>query len=373
MDTQILKKAFEKNFKSHGELGASVSIWKDGEELFSMANGWMEKSSVSPWGGDTLVPFYSATKGLAAATVLLLLEENGLTPDDLVCRVWQRFPNNSATFSELLSHQCGLAALDKKVSVFEYGEVIEAIESQQANWDLGDGHGYHPRTYGFLLDEVVRQLTGSPLGEVFAERIARPLGLELWIGLPECEHSRVATLYPGKMDKNDLESGFYKEFNTQGSLVQRAFTSPRGLQGVHEMNKPAAWMSGLPSMGGVGTSKGLAKFYQAAIGAIPHFSEDVLEWMRTEVICGDDRVLMTPTRFSCGFQLDPLGADGKKIRHNYGDSINAFGHPGAGGSHAFGDPSTGVSFAYTMNQMDLSVLPGVKCTSLIEALRQALA
>jgi len=85
-------------------------------------------------------------------------------------------------------------------------------------------------------------------------------------------------------------------------------------------------------------------------------------------VTGDDRILMTPTRFSCGFQLDPLDENGNKIRHNYGKGMHAFGHPGAGGSHAFGDPDTGISYAYIMNQMDLSVLPGAKSTGIIEAL-----
>ncbi|MFD2275789.1 serine hydrolase domain-containing protein [Rubritalea spongiae] len=369
MQLDVLEQTFKKNFAERGELGASVSVWKDGEEILNLAQGWCEREQVKPWVAETMVPFYSATKALASATLLMLLDENGLTPEDLVCRVWPNFPNSSATFAELMSHQCGLAALDQKASVFEYDAVIAAIEAQEPNWELGDGHGYHPRTFGFLLEEPVRVLSGRPLGEVFHERIAELLELDLWIGLPESEFDRVATLYPGKMEKSDLESGFYKEFNQQGTLVRQAFSSPSGLQGVHEMNKPKAWQSGLPAMGGVGTASSLAKFYQAAIGAIPFFSEDVLGWMKTPVVTGDDRILMTPTRFSCGFQLDPLDADGAKVRQNYGKGMQAFGHPGAGGSHAFGDPETGVSFAYIMNQMDLSVLPGAKSSSLIEALR----
>ncbi|MGJ8671846.1 serine hydrolase domain-containing protein [Rubritalea sp.] len=368
MQLDDLKQTFWKNFEERGELGASVSVWKDGEEVLNLASGWCEREHVKPWTAETIVPFYSATKALASATLLMLLDENGLTPEDLVCRVWANFPDSSATFAELMSHQCGLAALDQKASVFDYDAVIAAIETQEPNWDLGDGHGYHPRTFGFLLEEPVRMLTGQRLGEVFRERIAEPLDLELWIGLPESEFDRVATLYPGKMEKSDLESGFYKEFNRQGTLVRQAFSSPSGLQGVQEMNKPVAWQSGLPSMGGVGTAQGLAKFYQAAIGAIPFFSEDVLGWMRTPVVMGDDRILMTPTRFSCGFQLDPLDENGEKIRQNYGKGMHAFGHPGAGGSHAFGDPDTGISFAYIMNQMDLSVLPGAKSSSLIQEL-----
>ncbi|MEO1857314.1 MAG: serine hydrolase domain-containing protein [Rubritalea sp.] len=368
MDLEAVKLAFRKNFAEHGELGASVSIWKEGVEVLNLADGWCERDEVRPWNSATIVPFYSATKALASATLLMLLEENGLSPDDLVCRVWTNFPNSSATFSELLSHQCGLAALDQKSSVFDHEEVISAIEAQESNWELGDGHGYHPRTFGFLVEEPVRILTDKRLGAVFRERIADPLGLELWIGLPASEFSRVATLYTGKMDKSDLLSGFYKEFNQSGTLVRQAFSSPRGLQGVHEMNTPKAWQSGLPAMGGIGTAQSLAKFYQAAIGAIPLFSDEVLEWMRTPVVTGDDRILMTPTRFSCGFQLDPLDENGDKVRRNYGEGLHAFGHPGAGGSHAFGDPDSGISYAYIMNQMDLSVLPGAKSSAIIQAL-----
>lgn len=367
MNVEAVQQIFRENFETRGELGASVSVWKDGVEVLNLASGWCEREQQRPWTAKTLVPFYSATKGLASATLLMLLDENGLTPDDLVCRVWDSFPNSAATFAELMSHQCGLSALDQQASVYDYGAVIAAIEAQQPNWPVGDGHGYHPRTYGFLLDHPVRILTGKTLGDVFREKIAQPLALDLWIGLPESEFGRVAQLYPGKMDKSDLESGFYKEFNQSGTLVKRAFSSPKGLHGVHEMNTPKAWTSGLPAMGGVGTAQSLAKFYQAAIGVIPLFSGDVLEWMRTPLVMGEDKVLMTPTCFTCGFQMDPLDDGGEKIRHNYGKGMQAFGHPGAGGSHGFGDPESGLSFAYTMNQMDLSVLPGAKSTGIIQA------
>lgn len=360
--------AFEGNFLCRGELGASLSIWKDGVEVVNLANGWCEREKKRQWTVDTLAPVYSATKGPASATLLMVLEENGLGPDDLVRRVWDGFPVPQATFSELLSHQCGLTALDTKASIFEYDAVISAIESQQPNWTLGDGHGYHPRTFGFLIEHPVRILTGKSLGEVWRERIADPLELDFWIGLPEEEFPRVARLYTGKMDKSDLEDGFYKEFNKEGSLVKQAFASPRGLHAVHEMNTPAAWTSGLPAMGGIGTARALAKFYQAAIGKIPLFSDDLCKWFSTPVVSGGDRILMTQTRFSCGFQLDPVDVGGRKIRHHYGGSLSGFGHPGAGGSHAFGDPETGYSFAYTMNQMELSVLPGAKSLELIDAL-----
>ncbi len=366
-DLEKVIACFENNFISHGELGASVSVWQHGEEILNLAHGWCEKEKQRAWTSETLVPVYSATKGPASAVLLRELEKNGLTPESRVVQVWSDFPNDSASFEEMMSHQCGLSGLDQAASVYDFDAVISAVEAQEPSWDLGDGHGYHPRTYGFLLDQCVRLLSGDTLGEIWHKEIAQVLGIDLFIGLPDSEFSRVAKLYPGKMDKSELDSGFYKEFNQPGSLVKRAFSSPKGLHAVHEMNTPQAWQSGLPAMGGVATASALAKFYQACIGNIEFFSEDVMEWMRQSQSMGDDKVLMTPTHFSCGFQKDPLDEQGQKLRKHYGESLSAFGHPGAGGSHALGDPESGLSFAYTMNQMDLSVLPGEKSSRMIAA------
>ena len=366
-----LKRAFEKNFAQRGELGASVSVWQHGEELLSLGQGWCEREQQRPWTEETLVPFYSTTKGLSAATLLMVLEENDLKPDDLVCQFWENFPLKNGTIGQLMSHRLGLAALDTKASVWDHDEVIRAVEEQEENWPLTEevsSHGYHPRVLGFIQDEMVRKLTGKRLGEVWREKIAEPLQLEAWIGLPESEFSRVAFLYPGKMDKSDLDTGFYKELNTPGSLVKRAFSSPQGLHSVREMNEPRAWQSGLTSMGGVGTARAVAKFYQAACGAIEFFSPQILGWMTGIRSSGDDKILIAPTAFSCGFQLDPLDGYGRKMRYHYGVSRRAFGHPGAGGSHAFGDPDSGISFAYVMNQMELSPLPQAKCLDMVKAL-----
>jgi len=282
--------------------------------------------------------------------------------------VWEKFPVAGATIAQMMSHQLGLAALDEKVDIWDHEAVISAIERQSPNWDLSEGgHGYHPRTFGFLLEEMVRQLDGRSLGDVWWSEIAEPLGLDLWIGLPESEAGRVAKLYPGKMNKGDLQSAFYQELNKAGSLVSRAFFSPRGLHSVREMNEMRMYQAGFPAMGGIGTARAVAKFYQVAGGVIPFFSSDVLKWIRKMQSCGEDRVLKARTAFSCGFQMDPVGDDGKKERFHYGRSVQAFGHPGAGGSHAFFDPESGCSFAYVMNQMELSPLPSQKTLDLVDA------
>lgn len=364
-----LLSVFEENFRTRGELGASVSVWWRGEEILSVAQGWCEKEQSRPWTEGTLVPVYSATKGPSVATLLLALDSRGLGPSTLVREVWPAFPVEEATFAHLLSHQCGLAALDRRASVWDHAEVVAALEAQVPAWRPGQGHGYHPRTFGALLEECVRRVSGKPLGTVWREEIADPLGLEFWIGLPEEQWSRVAKLYPGKAGVEDFQSGFYREFNTEGTLSRRAFGSPRGLHSVQEMNDPKAWSAGLPAMGGVGTASALAKFYQAAIGAIESpLNERVRQALGEMQVSGDDKVLIQPTAFSCGCQLDPLDASGRKVRELYGPSTTAFGHPGAGGSHALGDPDSGVSFAYVMNQMELSVLPGRKSVDMVQAL-----
>ena len=360
---------FEENFRARGELGASVSVWWRGEEVLSAAEGWCEKEHQRRWTTHTLVPVYSATKGPASATLLMALDARGLGPETPVCEVWPGFPLAEATFGDLLSHQCGLAALDRRASLWEHSEVVDAIEAQLPAWRPGEGHGYHPRTFGALLEEPLRRLTGRSLGQEWREMIAAPLGLDFWIGLPEKERLRVARLYPGKAAAEDLQSGFYKEFNAEGTLTRRAFGSPRGLQSVQEMNDPKAWSAGFPAMGGVGTASALAKFYQAAIGAIDSpLGENVKRALATVRSSGEDRVLIQPTAFSSGCQLDPLDGEGRKSRELYGPSVRAFGHPGAGGSHALGDPDSGVSFAYVMNQMELSVMPGSKTIGLVKAL-----
>jgi CubicO group peptidase (beta-lactamase class C family) len=360
---------FERNFRDRGELGASVSVWWGGNEILSLGHGWCEREQLRPWSENTLVPVYSATKVPAAATLLLALERRGLNEETPVREVWPEFPVVQASFAEMLSHQCGLAALDHRADVFAHDDVVDAVEEQVPAWFPGDGHGYHPRTFGVLLEEPVRRLTGMSLGEYWRMEIARPLGIDFWIGLPETEWPRVARLYPGKVGKDELVDAFYKHMTTSGSYTRRAFSSPHGLHAIHEMNEPRAWSAGLPSMGGVSTASALAKFYQVAIGAIEGpLSPHVLHALATARSAAEDRVLLRPTVFTCGAQMDPVDGEGRKIRHIYGPSKLAFGHPGAGGSHGLADPSSGVSFAYVMNQMNLSVMPGDKCVEMVDAL-----
>lgn len=364
-----IERVFEQNFAEQRELGASVSVYWRGEEVLSLARGHTDREKSRAWNERTLVPVYSATKGPAAATLLLALARHGLDETTPVREVWPHFPLDAAAFSHLLSHQCGLAALDQSSSVWDHESVVKAIEAQCPAWVPGSGVGYHPRTFGALLDECVRRLTGLTLGVYWQREIAGPMGWECWIGLPESQWSRVAQLVPGRAEKGDVEQGFYKEFMTAGTMTRRAFLSPGGLHAVQEMNDPKAWAAGFPAMGGVATARSLALFYQAAMGCIESpLTPSVQHALQRKQLQGEDQVLLQTMSFTCGCQQDPVTAEGHKMRHLYGPDQRAFGHPGAGGSHAFGDPASGLSFAYVMNQMALSVMPGTRSTAMVDAL-----
>ena len=369
MALAAVENAFERNFAEHHELGASVCVYWRGEEVLHLAHGFADREKTRAWGENTLVPVYSATKAPSAATLLVALERRGLNETTPVREVWSHFPVAEATFAHLLSHQCGLAALDQPSSIWEHGNVVKAIEAQIPAWRPGTGLGYHPRTFGALLDECVRRLTSESLGNYWQREIAQPMGWEFWIGLPEREWSRVATLVPGRAEKGDVDQGFYKEFMTAGTMTRRAFLSPSGLHAVQEMNDSRAWSAGFPAMGGVGNARSLAQFYQAAIGVIESpLSPSIQHALQRKQTQGFDAVLLQEMAFTCGCQQDPLTLQGEKMRHLYGPNQKAFGHPGAGGSHAFGDPATGLSFAYVMNQMALSVMPGPRSTAMVDAL-----
>jgi CubicO group peptidase (beta-lactamase class C family) len=362
-------KVFEENFSQGLELGASVSVWWQGQEVWNHGQGWADRARTRAWNEQTLVPVYSATKAAAAAALLTALQSKGLNERTAVREVWPHFPVEGATFAQMMSHQCVLAALDRKVSVWDFAAVIEAVEAQRPAWLPGEGVGYHPRTLGFLYDHCVRRLTGVSLGEWWWTTIAQPAGWEFWIGLPEAQHHRVAELMPGRAQQGDAESGFYKEFMSEGTMTRRAFFSPTGLHAVQEMNQPQAWSAGFPAMGGIGTARALAQFYQACMGyGEGVFDESVRHALQERQVQGDDLVLLQKAAFTCGCQMDPCDEFGKKSRQLYGPGFRAFGHPGAGGSHAFADPESGLSFAYVMNQMSLSVMPGPRSQRMVAAL-----
>ncbi len=374
---RALGEVFDRNFNERGELGAAVSVWSGGEEVVSIERGYVNREQSCQWGADTLVPVWSATKGPAALTCLLALDEAHLSLNCPVAEVWPEFSaagKESITFEQVLSHQAGLFALEREVSMLNHAAVIAALESQSPEMPIASHPAYHARTFGFLLDEIVRRITGTDsLGVYFHKRIGAPMKLDFWIGLPPEHFSRVATLYPGRLGPDSAKDPFLRAMGTRGSPAQRAFRSPAGLNSVQDMNHFATWVMGLPGLGGVGSARGLGKFYSMLANEGKwQGSQIVPAWcigaFSRTVVQGQDVVLCAETAFGAGMMRDPVDASGAKIRRYFGRSARAFGHPGAGGSLAFADPERGLSFAYVMNQMETGALPGLKTLDLVAAL-----
>ncbi|MFN2507615.1 MAG: serine hydrolase domain-containing protein [Chthoniobacterales bacterium] len=183
-----------------------------------------------PWTADTLVLLWSATKGLGAACLLQVLQEQRIGLERRVAEFWPEFAQGGKgeiTLAQLLSHRAGLSAFEERVDITDYARVIRALERQLPLWLPGEAHGYHARTFGFLLDELVRRLTGRTLGAYWRSVFAEPLALDIWIGLPAEQNSRVAT-YAAKAGLAPTPPQFYADLATPGTLVRRTFTSPAG-------------------------------------------------------------------------------------------------------------------------------------------------
>jgi CubicO group peptidase (beta-lactamase class C family) len=302
------------------------------------------------------------------------LQERGLGLERRVAEFWPEFGQagkEEITLAQLLSHQAGLPALDSAVEVTNYPAIVRALERQKPLWEPGTAHGYHARTFGFLLDELVRRIASRPLAEYWRSVFAEPLGLDIWIGLPAAENARVATIYAAKAAQAPPPDEFYRALNTPGTIQRKVFASPHGLSAVSAMNAPENRARSFVSFGGIGSATSLAKFYAllangGTLGGRRLFSEATISQMTTTLSAGMDRVFAIQTAFSAGFMKDPPAVS----RRLFGPSTLSFGHPGAGGSHAFADPENNLSFAYVMNQMERQILPNEKSLRLVDALYQ---
>ena len=376
--SERVSSAFRANFALGREVGAALSVWKDGSEIINLHAGYRDALREQPWGSDTLVLIWSATKGMASACALRAMERADVDLETEVAEFWPEFAaagKARVTVGDVLSHRAGLGALDAAdLSILDREAVILAIEKQAPLWKPEDGPGYGPRTFGCIVDEIVRRLTGGvPLGDYWRHEFADPLGLDLWIGLPMMMHERVATMFAARAGAQEEKTAFLEAFADPSSLTRLAFSSPGGLQAASNMNVPAVRSASIPSMGGIGTASALAKFYaMLALGGRwngrTYLGERAAGWMTARQSQGFDKVLKIETAFSAGFMMDPVDAGGQKIRSVLGPSLAAFGHPGAGGSLGFADPENGIGFGYVMNQMESGVLPKERATTLVRAM-----
>jgi CubicO group peptidase (beta-lactamase class C family) len=365
---------FAENFLQYQELGASVCIIERGEQKLNIGDGFIDRTRTKPWTSQTRVLIWSATKALASACLLHCCEQAGIALDRRVRDFWPEYSVNGKAetkLSHILSHQSGQPALRRPdIGILDHEAVVRALAEQEPFWKPGDAHGYHARTYGFLVDELVRQISsGVTVAEYFRETFGQPLDLDLWIGIPSELVNDVAPIQtPRQKRESSFEDPFYQALADPTSLTRLAFTTPTGPIAPSAFNAPELRRHPLPSLGAIGTAESLARFYYRVLCEPQFLSLELLSTLAKTIVSGQDRVLQIPTAFGLGFMKDPISPEHKKLRKIFGPCPATFGQPGAGGSHAFIDPDRKLAFAYVMNQMEPGVLPNPKSMRLVDQL-----
>lgn len=377
-----VRDAFARNFEEHGEVGAGYALYVAGEKVVDVWGGVADRATGAPFTDDSLQLVFSTTKGATAACANLLAQRGELDVDAPVAEYWPEFAQAGKAgipVRWLLCHKAGLPTVDAKLTaeeVFAWDPVIHALEVQAPFWEPGTAHGYHAITYGYLVGEVVRRISGKSLGTFWQDEIARPLDLEFWIGLPPEQEHRVAKLVGmgnagGDDTEESAESADLTALLGPDSLVARALSLNGAFGDLAEgFNSPVLHAAEMPAANGITDARSLARFYAALIGGVEHgpseslLTAEQVEAARTCQTEGADQVLSfpgieLPTTIGLGFWTSSAFAP-------YGGE-RSFGHSGAGGSVGFADPEARLAGGYVMNRMMQGLAGDPRSRSLIQA------
>ncbi|SDJ44127.1 serine hydrolase domain-containing protein [Nonomuraea jiangxiensis] len=378
---EAVREAFAANLAGGQETGAAVSVYVHGRQVVDLWGGLADPGTGRPWERDTLQVVYSTTKALTAACAHLLAQRGELDLDAPVARYWPEFAaggKEGIPVRWLLTHQAGLPAIDHPITPAEaiaWEPMVTALAAQRPYWEPGTEHGYHALTYGWLVGEVVRRVSGRGIGSFLAEEIAAPLGLDLWIGLPKTEQHRVSRIITTPPDFAALAAIDLDSLPEPAREVMAAYADPtsltvRALSVVTpflDHNDPGEQSAEMPSTNGICTARALARFYAALIGEVDGhriLTPATLAAAVAEQVAGPDRVLRVPVRLGTGF--------GRPTPDAFWYSPTAFGFPGHGGSIGFADPATGLAFGYVMNRVQ-SGASDLRAANLVTAVRRALS
>ncbi|MEV0740004.1 serine hydrolase domain-containing protein [Streptomyces sp. NPDC050549] len=374
-----VREAFAANFEVRGDRGAAVTVYRDGHRVVDLWAGTKDVDGTEPWQRDTAQIVRSATKGVAAAALLLLAQRGELDLDAPVGEYWPEYKTAGKERTlvwHLLAHRAGVPVLDHPLTPAQAADPVRgaaAVAAQAPAWEPGTDHGYHAQTYGWLTGELVRRVTGRSIGEWIAEEIAGPVGADLWVGLPSGETGRVGRVAQAEAAPADANAprlrpkrSVSEAYANPDSLTRRAFGA---ITPMPDENDPAYRAAVLPASNGIATADGLARVYASLLGEVDGgtrlFTPETSELARTERSSGPDRVLVVNTRFGLGYMLhgsaSPLLSD------------SSFGHPGRGGALGFADPDSGIAFGYVTNSFRKSVTADPRAQALVRALRTALS
>ncbi|MFJ1969934.1 serine hydrolase domain-containing protein [Streptomyces sp. NPDC087903] len=369
-----VRTAFGENFRARGELGAAVTVTVDGETVVDLWGGWADAARTRPWERDTLVNVWSTSKGPVVLCAHILADRGLLDFDAPVAAYWPEFAaagKEKILVRHLLSHRSGLCGLREPHSLadlYDWELTTRRLAAMEPWWEPGTRSGYHAMTYGFLVGEVVRRVSGLLPG-AFLERETGPLGIDFTIGLPEKEAGRAAELVHPPTASSSEQAAIFSQL-TPAALA--ALANP--LVGATEANSPAWRAAEIPAANGHGTARAVAALYGIFAGRGAHAGHRVLSAEAAELAregqggCRDlvlGAGLAHDTEIGLGLWLS--GPNG-----SYGPNPRAFGHDGFGGSCGLADPEAGVSLGYVMNRMGPHIADDPRKTALIDALYSAL-
>lgn len=330
--------------------GFSLCVYHRGEKAISFSAG-VAKDDV-PYAEDTLSVAFSCTKGIAAILIGTLFDDKLVSPNVPVSHYWPEFAKVSETLtvSQLIQHKAGLSAPRADLN-FEQGIdhnfLLAEIINQEPLWEPGSSYAYHALTFGTLLQELAIRVSGKSLGTLLQERIAKPLGVEAYIGIPAEKANTVSPLIalaPYHSANAEVGSSIYWEERalTLGSAFP---TEEIGNPGVG-FNSPLLLQAELPGVNGIFSSNSLAKIWSATVcetDGVKLLSDETLRRL-TEVLVDEPNVWgeTQTVKRGMGVMLHTPGI-GEFL------SEASFGHDGFGGRAGFADPKHQIGFAYTTN------------------------
>ncbi len=357
--------AFAANFAENLELGARFSVALDGEIVVDLMAGWADRSMTTPFGPDTLAPVFSTTKAIAALLIARLVSQGRLRYGQRLAEVWPEFAQagkGDITVEQCLSHQDGLAAFVQPMDPalwYDWDAVCALIAAMAPLWPPGTASGYHPVTFGYIAGEIFRRVDGRTMGAALRQDLAEPLDLDLWIGLPDAEHARVAQMRrpPAMPDLGEITE-----------LRRAAFLQPWSSPGERDT---AAWRRAeIPSANGHATAPALARLAallacEGSLDGQRLLAPGMAANVARERIFGPDLVLP----FTLGWGAGLLCNRGLRI---YGPDETSVGHSGWGGSCVMADAERGLSAAYVMNRQSTYLIGDPRPVRLLNALYEAL-
>jgi CubicO group peptidase (beta-lactamase class C family) len=360
-----VKDAFAANFEQGLELGARFTVVQAGEVVVDLWAGHADRAGSQPFDEKTLTPIFSTTKAIAALLVARAVDQGKLSYDQRVTELWPEFGaagKGDITVEQVLSHQAGLSGFPDPMDValwFDWDAICAKLAAMTPLWPPGTASGYHPITFGYLAGEIFRRAEGRTMGTALREDLARPFGLDLWIGLPDAEFGRVADL--------QRPSGL-PEFGERNAATHAAFLTPWASPGGRNLDQ---WRRmELPSANGHATAEALARLMGALandgwLDGTEILPPAVITEMARERIRGQDLVL--PFVMSWG-----AGVMRNETEKPWGPAVQSFGHSGWGGSCAVADPETRLGLAYVMNKQGTALMGDARPKRLIEAVYAAL-